>query len=88
MPEKKSHFALITIIIVLILVGIGAYYFWVNLPQPSPDENFPIATTTRAILEAQAALRGTTTPEDDLSQDVLTGTDYDLSTGVASSTTK
>ena len=82
MSQKKSHALTITIIIiVLILAGIG-FYFWQKQNGQSPTATTPVSSVTPTP-QVQALLNGTTTAEQDLSTDVLNGTNVDLTSGIS-----
>ncbi len=81
MPQKKSHAELITIIVVVVIIASVGFYFWETLPRQSSA--IPPANTVVPLPQVQALLNGTTTAEQDLSTDVLNGTNVDLTSGIS-----
>jgi hypothetical protein len=73
---KTHHPLLITTLIVIALAALGLYYWNTRNSAGFGDSNTP-PKPAPVVTKAEE-----TTPEQDLSSDVLTGTDFDLGSGV------
>jgi flagellar basal body-associated protein FliL len=85
--ESKTPRLLIGIIVVLVLAILGSIYYWKtqgsNAANATAEDAVSTALTQPAAPAPAVSAVVETTPEEDLSIDVLTGVEADLSSGIS-----